>query len=34
LYKLAQDILRVTDSLKDEMGLIRDRLSSEERKAE
>ncbi|MBU2610953.1 MAG: hypothetical protein KJ606_08425 [Chloroflexi bacterium] len=28
LYKLVQDVLRVTDSLKDEMGLIRDRLSS------
>jgi hypothetical protein len=34
LYKLVQDILRVTDSLKDEMGLIRDRQSSEEHKAE
>lgn len=34
LHKLVQDILKVTDSLKDEMGLIRDRIASEERKPE
>jgi hypothetical protein len=33
LYKLVQDVLRVTESLKDEMSPIRDRLSSEEYKA-